>query len=96
MYNDKLKRIIKVYIYNNKRYVEGYILKYFGYKEVVYKNDYNLYEVSEERFYDMLNSSKSKGIEYEPYYRELTDKEISLIADLNIVKVKTRTKGRRR
>jgi hypothetical protein len=44
----------------------------------------------------MLNSGKSKGIEYEPFYRELTDKEISLIADLNIVKVKTRTKGRRR
>lgn len=49
MYSNKLVRMLKVYIYDDKKYVEGYILKYFGYKEVVYMNNYNLYEVSEER-----------------------------------------------
>lgn len=96
MNNDRLNRIIKVYIYDEKIYLEGYILKYFGYKEVVYMSDYNLYEVSKERFNDMLNSGKDKGIKYQPYYRVLNDNETSLIADLNMGKTKTRTKGRKR
>lgn len=96
MNNDRLNRIIKVYIYDEKIYLEGYILKYFGYKEVVYMSDYNLYEVPKERFNDMLNSGKDKGIKYQPYYRVLNDNETSLIADLNMGKTKTRTKGRKR
>lgn len=96
MYSNKLVRMLKVYIYDDKKYVEGYILKYFGYKEVVYMNNYNLYEVSEERLNNMLNSDKDKRIEYQPYYRVLNDNETSLIADLNMGKIKTRTKGRKR
>lgn len=44
----------------------------------------------------MLNSDKDKRIEYQPYYRVLNDNETSLIADLNMGKIKTRTKGRKR
>lgn len=96
MHNNKLTRIIKVYIYNDTKYIEGYILKYFGYKEIVYMRDYNLYEVSEERFNYMINSGKDKGIEYKPYYRVLNDNETSLIADLNMGISKVKNRGRKR
>lgn len=42
-------------------------------------SDYNLYEVSDERLNNMLNSGKDKGIKYQPYYRVLNDNETSLI-----------------
>lgn len=96
MNNDRLNRIIKVYIYDDKIYLEGYILKYFGYKEVVYMSDYNLYEVSKERLNYMISSGKDKGIKYQPYYRVLNDNETSLIADLNMGISKVKSRGRKR
>ena len=74
-------KILEIFLYNGKKYIEGSSLFALGLRHMIYQDDYNYYEISDEQINEILRSYSYGPVILEKEERNLPLSNVSRIAN---------------